>query len=76
MTALTDQRLFYMIARTPTGPHSTTTPTTRYATAEDALAAARKLAESTGRSFVLLGVLATIQPADTRTDSLFDRATP
>lgn len=76
MTHPTDQRLFYMVARAPTGPHSNTRPKTRYRTLAEAQAQARTLAQTTGEAFVVLGVLATVQPADTRTPSLFDGADP
>jgi hypothetical protein len=67
----TDQNLFYQIARAPTGPHSRTEPKARFDSFDAAAAEARQLASTTGAAFVVMGVLATVQPADTRTGNLF-----
>lgn len=66
-----DQRMFYQIARAPTGPNSRTEPKARFGSFDDAAAEARRLASATGAAFVIMGVLATVQPADTRTGNLF-----
>lgn len=70
MTTRTDQRLFYMIARAPTHPGSKTEPKARYTHFDTALEEARKIARQTGHAFVVLGVLATVQPTNTPTRTL------
>jgi hypothetical protein len=62
--------MFYMVARAPKGPHSRTEPKARYPHFDTAVDQARKLARETGHAFVVLGVLATVQPADDLTGRL------
>lgn len=67
----TDQGLFYMIARLPSGPHSRTEPKARFDSFAAAQAQADQLAQDTGHPHVVLAVVAVLRPRDTRTGSLF-----
>lgn len=61
---------FWMVCRKPTGPHSKTEPRARYASFDDAMAAARKLAVENDAQFHILETVATARPGDTTQDML------
>lgn len=56
---------FWMVARSPRGPHTKTAPTQRYSTRAVALRAAQALADESGEMFVLLAAVETVRPGDT-----------
>ncbi|WP_371398882.1 hypothetical protein [Marinovum algicola] len=61
---------FWMVCRKPTGPGAKTEPRQRYSTFEDAMAAARKLANEHDAQFHILETVATARPGDTSQRSL------
>lgn len=61
---------FWMVCRKPTGPGAKTEPRQRYATFEDAMTAARKLANDHGAQFHVLETVATARPGDAPQRSL------
>lgn len=55
---------FWMVCRKPTGPGAKTEPRQRYSTFEDAMAAARKLANEHDAQFHILETVATARPGE------------
>lgn len=70
MTNLPQFARFWMVCRKPTGPQSKTEPRARYATFDDAMAAARKLARENDAQFHVLETIATARPTDTEQEPL------
>lgn len=61
---------FWMVCRKPTGPGAKTEPRTRYASFDDAMDAASKLARENDAQFHVLETVATARPSDAKQDVL------
>jgi len=70
MTGLSQSTRFWMICRKPTGPQSKTEPRARYETRADAVEAAQKVADQTGKRMLILEPVGEIAPRDKKQGNL------